>query len=92
MHLVKLSDLHDSAGAPTQSVLRERLDHLTAIEACTSSTSSEFDSWADTRLDRWLVDWALRHGKERTARQIACEKGIEVGLSMNSDSTGSTSQ
>lgn len=30
------------------------------------------------RLDRWLVDWALRNGKERTARSIAAEKKLEV--------------
>lgn len=38
----------------------------------------EFNRWADTRLDRWLVDWALRTGKEKTARQIAHDRGIEV--------------
>jgi len=58
--------------------MRERLHHLATIEAVQSSTSAEFSRWADTRLDRWLVDWCLRSGKERSAQTIAKEKGIEV--------------
>jgi len=58
--------------------MRQRLEHLAVIEASASNSGSDF--WADTRLDRWLVDWALRHGKERTARKIAREKSLEVRL------------
>lgn len=58
--------------------MRERLHHLATVENIQSTTSSEFSRWADTRLDRWLVDWCLRYGKERSARMIAKEKGIEV--------------
>jgi len=58
--------------------MRERLQHLGLLENVQSTNSPEFARWADTRLDRWLVDWCLRNGKEKTARQIAREKDIEV--------------
>ncbi|KIJ99906.1 hypothetical protein K443DRAFT_679588 [Laccaria amethystina LaAM-08-1] len=74
----KLSDLHDTAGKPTQDVMRERLHHLATIESLQNSSQPEFSRWADTRLDRWLVDWCLRNGKENTARKIAKEKNIET--------------
>ncbi|KAJ3932382.1 MAG: CTLH/CRA C-terminal to lish motif domain-containing protein [Lentinula lateritia] len=74
----KLSDLHESAGKPTQDVIRERLQHMATIENLDSTADSEYSKWADKRLDRWLVDWCLRHGKEKTAKQIAREKDIEV--------------
>ena len=60
--------------------MRERLQHLAAVEEMQSANTPEFARWADTRLDRWLVDWALRHGKEKTARMIAHDRGIEVGF------------
>lgn len=60
--------------------MRERLHHLAAVEALQNENGSEFTRWADTRLDRWLVDWALRNGKEKTARKIAEDKNIEVRL------------
>ncbi|KAI0918518.1 hypothetical protein AcV5_002490 [Taiwanofungus camphoratus] len=83
----KLSDLHSSAGSPTLNVMRERLQHLTAIEDMQSATGPEFARWADTRLDRWLVDWALRNGKEKTARMIAEDRSIErlVDIDLFSD-------
>ncbi|KAJ7634752.1 CTLH/CRA C-terminal to lish motif domain-containing protein [Roridomyces roridus] len=74
----KLVDLHEAAGKPTQDVIRERLQHLAAIESIPTTNDPEFGRWADTRLDRWLVDWALRSGKEKTARMIAKEKHIET--------------
>ena len=58
--------------------MRERLHHLATVENIQSTTNPEFSRWADTRLDRWLVDWSLRYGKERSARMIAKERGIEV--------------
>lgn len=58
--------------------MRERLHHLATIESLQNSSQPEFSRWADTRLDRWLVDWCLRNGKENTARKIAKEKNIEV--------------
>jgi hypothetical protein len=60
--------------------MRERLHHLAAVEALQNENEPEFARWADTRLDRWLVDWSLRNGKEKTARKIAEDKDIEVRL------------
>ncbi|EGN92895.1 hypothetical protein SERLA73DRAFT_190495 [Serpula lacrymans var. lacrymans S7.3] len=74
----KLSELQDTAGKPTLDVTRERLHHLAVVEALQSTSEPEFSRWADTRLDRWLVDWALRSGKEKTARKLAEEKSIET--------------
>lgn len=75
---LKLIDLQTNSGSPTLHVIRERLQHLAAIEDVQSVLSPEFTRWADTRLDRWLIDWTLRHGREKTARKIAADKGIEV--------------
>ncbi|KAF7316383.1 hypothetical protein MIND_00157100 [Mycena indigotica] len=74
----KLAELHDTAGKPTQDVIRERLQHLAAVETLPNANDPEFGRWADTRLDRWLVDWTLRTGREKTARMIARERHIET--------------
>ncbi|KAJ7064914.1 CTLH/CRA C-terminal to lish motif domain-containing protein [Mycena amicta] len=74
----KLAELHDTAGKPTQDVIRERLQHLAAVETIPNTNDPGFGRWADTRLDRWLVDWTLRNGKEKTARMIAKDKHIET--------------
>lgn len=77
----KLSDLHENVGAPTQEVMRDRLEHIDKLDQFESQEEPEFSRWTDTRLDRWLVDWALRTGREKTATKIAREKGIEVSNS-----------
>ncbi|RDB29732.1 Macrophage erythroblast attacher [Hypsizygus marmoreus] len=74
----KLSDLQETAGKPTQDVMRERLHHLATVETLQAATGPEYNRWADTRLDRWLVDWSLRSGMEKTARRIAKDKNIET--------------
>ncbi|KAI0261599.1 CTLH/CRA C-terminal to lish motif domain-containing protein [Gloeopeniophorella convolvens] len=74
----KLSDLQESSGAPTLGVMRERSNHLAAIENIQNSKDPEYTRWEDTRLDRWVVDWVLRHGRDQAARHIAQEKGIEA--------------
>ncbi|KDQ58612.1 hypothetical protein JAAARDRAFT_34441 [Jaapia argillacea MUCL 33604] len=74
----KLSDLNESAGKPTQDVMRQRLRYLGEIDAMQSTDTPDFTQWADTRLDRWLVDWALRNGKEKTARKIAEDRSIQT--------------
>lgn len=74
----QFSDLHEKDGKPTQDVMRERLHHLATVESLQSTNQPEFSRWADVRLDRWLVDWCLRTGKEKSAKSIAKEKGIEV--------------
>ncbi|KAF8068893.1 CTLH/CRA C-terminal to lish motif domain-containing protein [Lyophyllum atratum] len=74
----KLSDLQETVGKPTQDVMRERLHHLATVETLGAANAPEYNRWADTRLDRWLVDWCLRSGMEKTARQIAKERDIET--------------
>ncbi|KAH9941578.1 CTLH/CRA C-terminal to lish motif domain-containing protein [Epithele typhae] len=83
----KLSDMQETSGSPTLGVMRERFQHLAAVENVESLTAPEFTRWADVRLDRWLVDWCLRNGKEKTARMIATQKGIEklVDIDLFSD-------
>jgi len=83
----KLADLQSLSGNPTLAVMKERSQHLATLEAIQSEVEPEFARWADTRLDRWLVDWALRSGKEKTARQLANERGIEslVDIELFSD-------
>ncbi|KAL1726253.1 CTLH/CRA C-terminal to lish motif domain-containing protein [Schizophyllum commune] len=73
----KLADLHTTSGKPTQDVLRDRLQHLNALSSFQDTTGPDFNRWADARLDRWLVDWALRTGRVNTARDIAKRKDIE---------------
>ena len=63
--------------------MRERLQLLASVENVQSSSGPDFDRWADTRLDRWLTDWALRSGKEKTARKLAQARGIEVRFDDN---------
>lgn len=84
----QLSDLNENAGKPTLDVMRERLNHLATIESIQNTTEPEFSRWADTRLDRWLVDWSLRNGKEWTARRIAKDKDIEVRGSVSGGGVG----
>ncbi|KLO05660.1 hypothetical protein SCHPADRAFT_839102 [Schizopora paradoxa] len=79
----KLSDLHENVGAPTQEVMRDRLEHIDKLDRFQSQEEADFTRWTDTRLDRWLVDWALRTGRERTASRIAREKGIEKLVDIN---------
>jgi len=73
----KLSELHANAGIQTQDVMRDRFSHLAQLEGFQSREEPNYAKWSDTRLDRWLVDWALRNGKEDTARKIAEEKDAE---------------
>ncbi|KAF9568695.1 hypothetical protein CPC08DRAFT_702304 [Agrocybe pediades] len=74
----KLSDLQETSGKQTQDIMRERFNHLATVESLQTSVQPEFSRWADIRLDRWLVDWCLRSGKEQSAKCIAKDKGIET--------------
>lgn len=58
--------------------MRERLHHLAVVETLPTPSGADFARWADTRIDRWLVDWSLRNGKEQSARKLAKARGIEV--------------
>ncbi|KAF9787953.1 CTLH/CRA C-terminal to lish motif domain-containing protein [Thelephora terrestris] len=74
----KLSDLNENVGTPTQAVMKERLEHLSVVEDAESQTTPEYQRWSDTRLDRWLIDWTLRTGRERTAKKLTAEKDIHT--------------
>ncbi|KAI6116331.1 CTLH/CRA C-terminal to lish motif domain-containing protein [Pisolithus sp. B1] len=74
----KLSDLQENNGKPTLDVIQERLHHLASLETLPTTNGADFSRWADTRLDRWLVDWALRGDRHQTARTLAQERGIET--------------
>ena len=70
--------MNEGVGTPTQAVMKERLQHLSVVEDAQAQTTPEYQRWSDTRLDRWLVDWTLRTGRERTAGKITTEKDIHV--------------
>jgi macrophage erythroblast attacher len=70
--------MNENVGTPTQAVMKERLQHLSDVEGAQAQTTPEYQRWSDTRLDRWLIDWTLRTGRERTAKKITTEKGIHV--------------
>ncbi|TFL04711.1 CTLH/CRA C-terminal to lish motif domain-containing protein [Pterulicium gracile] len=75
----KLNELNGTAGQAAQDTLRARYGHLAAAESFAQSESgqTQFSQWADTRSDRWLVDWMLRAGRETSAKAIASQKGIQ---------------
>ncbi|THH11950.1 hypothetical protein EW145_g357 [Phellinidium pouzarii] len=83
----KLSDLNETSAAATQNVMRARFNHIAELESFQSRDDPSFSRWADKRIDRWLVDWALRNGRESTARKLAEEKHIEelVDIELFSD-------
>jgi macrophage erythroblast attacher len=79
----QLADLHQSAGSTTINVMRQRINHLSTIEHITHNDTPEFDEWANTRLNRWIVDWALRKGYTATAEKITSDKHLEVGAAIH---------
>lgn len=58
--------------------MKDRLQHIGIVENLELIEDSRYARWEETRLERWLVDWLLRYGKEMTAVNIAQEKGIQV--------------
>jgi len=70
--------MNEGVGIPTQAVMKERLQHLSVVEDAQAQTTPEYHRWSDTRLDRWLIDWTLRTGRERTAEKITTEKDVHV--------------
>lgn len=61
--------------------MKDRLQHIGIVENLELVEDPRYARWEETRLDRWLVDWLLRYGKEKTAVDIAQDKGIEVSWS-----------
>lgn len=60
--------------------MRDRDQHLADLEALEAHDRDEqaYIDWTNARLDRWLVDWMLRKGMEKTAKVLASENRIEV--------------
>lgn len=58
-------------------MLRKRSELLEQVEM-EMTNPAEMEEWFDTRLDRWVADWALRAGYDETAHHFAHEKEIEV--------------
>ena len=75
----QLSDVHTKSTEPNISMLRKRSELLEQVESEVTNPA-ELEEWYDTRLDRWVVDWALRAGYDETAHHFAHEKEIEVGI------------
>lgn len=56
---------------------RARIEHLAALHVVPHVESSHYEDWAQTRLDRLLVDYLLRAGYGESAIRLATVKGIE---------------
>lgn len=56
---------------------RARIEHIDALHAVPNAGDARYSEWAQTRLDRLLVDYLLRAGYSNSAAQLAKEKGIE---------------
>ncbi|KAG8907679.1 GID complex subunit containing RING finger motif [Tulasnella sp. 403] len=74
----KLEEIQSNNTVPAHTAMRRRLNHLSAFEALSTTDQPGYADWAEIRLDRWLVDWTLRNGKEATAKSIAKSRNIEV--------------
>ena len=58
--------------------MKDCLQHIGIVENLELADDPRYARWEDSRLDRWLVDWLLRCGMDKTAVDIAQERGIEV--------------
>ncbi len=67
---------------------RQRLEHLSLLNAIPSLESEEFERWSRTRLNRILVDYLLRQGYSASAEKLAQDVGIGVNCTTNSQTLG----
>ncbi|UZJ56995.1 hypothetical protein CBS101457_006315 [Exobasidium rhododendri] len=72
----KLTSVHDSTQL-TLTQLDARTKHLNELHRISNTSSSAFDDWCRTRLDRMLVDWMLRKGYSDTAQTLTKSRKIE---------------
>ncbi|KAK5683364.1 GID complex subunit containing RING finger motif [Elasticomyces elasticus] len=56
---------------------KARIEHLAELHEIPSLADVKYDRWAQTRLDRLLVDYLLRQNYLSSARQLAAAKGID---------------
>ncbi|EJU03737.1 macrophage erythroblast attacher isoform 1 [Dacryopinax primogenitus] len=73
----RVEELQDRSLSPAHGKVRKRIEHVAAIDAFTGVDDPMYKSFSRTRLDRWIVDWALRTGRTETAKAVANAKGIE---------------
>ncbi|KAI9742021.1 MAG: GID complex subunit containing RING finger motif [Cirrosporium novae-zelandiae] len=72
----KMSNLHEEE-CSLHSHSRKRIQHLQHLYEIPSLADVKYDEWSKVRLDRLLVDYMLRNGYEKSAGQLAKEKGID---------------
>ncbi|PHH83732.1 hypothetical protein CDD82_3806 [Ophiocordyceps australis] len=53
-----------------------RIQHLDDLYASRTIDDVKYEAWSRIRLDRLIVDYLLRRGFHRTARELAMERGI----------------
>lgn len=56
---------------------QSRVDHLCQLSTFTTLNDPNYHTWAETRLNRLLVDYLLRQGFVDTALELARTRGIE---------------
>ncbi|KAJ9105393.1 hypothetical protein QFC21_001763 [Naganishia friedmannii] len=73
----KLEALQPSSKTQSQSPLRTRLDVLAEMQNTSTISESDQACWKTARVDRFMVDYLLRSGKQSAASVYAKERGIE---------------
>lgn len=58
--------------------LKARIAHLKELCSIENIEDDAYDRWSQVRLNRLLIDYMLRKGMSKTAKQLAQEKNIEV--------------
>jgi len=72
----RLQDLQTEE-ANIHAAQRARIEHINVLHTIPSVEDPRYNEWAQTRLDRLLVDYLLRSGYGQSAAQLAQVKGIE---------------
>ncbi|KZT52377.1 hypothetical protein CALCODRAFT_487179 [Calocera cornea HHB12733] len=73
----KVEELNERSLAPAHAKVRQRIEHVAVVDRVAGVEDPVYREYSRTRLDRWIVDWALRNGRTETAKQVAKERGIE---------------
>ena len=56
---------------------KARIQHMQQLHDIPNLADVKYDRWSQTRLDRLLVDYLLRQGYTKSAKELAREKRIE---------------
>ena len=54
-----------------------RISHLDELYSIRNVEDVKYEAWSRRRLDRLLADYLLRHGFNKTATELATERGIQ---------------